>query len=601
MSQIDNYQEKVYYKDTNVKVTDLRITCNHVTIPVDKIDHYSINFRANNLLFAFTCFIASLIGVYIVVRYFSQWGYLGFILVILCFVWLRIEFASYVELFVTTAAGTSHNAGIGRDVFLEAVPRTAIHRILVQPSVRKKELGLQLQVEDKTGTPGELELSGRVLDGGKPVLTIPTRKVDAASGAVSLRVPWENPVLWGFGEYGAPHLYTLQMELKRDGKTVDVKHERFGFREVWIEGPHIMLNDHPIHMFSDWGHKATPYYYTEGWIRQWFGMIRDANMNHSRLHTHPHPTLILDLADEEGILITDEAGLHGSGGAQAADSPAYWEAARDHVRRFVQRDRNRPSVVMWSVENEMRWNRDRTDLAQRELPKLRALFHELDATRTAYHEGDTSLWNEHDLEIVSRHYGKECAGLGWWDRRQPLHSGEMSVYHYMGPNNTLHLAGDSAFASYAAVDAAAAQDTAHIVEAGRTLGVCNFGPWNLSCLENLRLETETVRLDYPDFTAPGVKPLQVPAHSSEFAFWREGPGYVPNHSFAIQKHAFRPLAVIDLSLRTGYFVGDRCQRTIQVVNDPPHNLDGLLECRLRRGHHTLWEKDLPLRIERGRV
>jgi len=104
MSQIDNYQEKVYYKDNNAKVTDLRITCNHVTIPVDKIDHYSINFRANNLLFAFTCFIACLIGVYIVVRYFSQWGYLGFILVILCFVWLRLEFSTYVELFVTAGA-----------------------------------------------------------------------------------------------------------------------------------------------------------------------------------------------------------------------------------------------------------------------------------------------------------------------------------------------------------------------------------------------------------------------------------------------------------------------------------------------------------------
>ena len=104
MSQIDNYEEKVYYKDNNAKVTDLRITCNHVTIPVDKIDHYSINFRANNLLFAFTCFFVALIGVYVTVRYFSQWGYLGFILVILCFVWLRLEFATYVELFVTAGA-----------------------------------------------------------------------------------------------------------------------------------------------------------------------------------------------------------------------------------------------------------------------------------------------------------------------------------------------------------------------------------------------------------------------------------------------------------------------------------------------------------------
>ncbi len=501
------------------------------------------------------------------------------------------------------------HSGIWQDVHLVERGDAYLDDVAIFTSTRQRRLETTLRVANTRQEPRRLRVELAVVrwergtDPDRLPAELQMGERDLVlrageSGELQFASSWPEAAWWS---PESPSLYQLRWTIREDDTVVERGYERFGFREVWIEGPHIMLNDHPVHMFSDWGHKATPYYYTEGWIRQWFGMIRDANMNHSRLHTHPHPTLILDLADEEGILITGEAGLHGSGGAQAADSPAYWDAARDHVRRFVQRDRNRPSVVMWSVENEMRWNRDQTDLTQRELPKLRALFHELDPTRTAYHEGDTSLWNEHELEIVSRHYGKECAGLGWWDRRQPLHSGEMSVYHYMGPNNTLHLAGDAAFASYAAVDEAAARDTAHIVEAGRTLGVCNFGPWNLSCLENLRLESETVHLDYPDLTVPGVKPLQVPAHSSEFSFWREGPGYVPNHSFAIQKHAFRPLAVIDLSLRTGYFVGDHCRRTVQVANDTPHDLDGLLECRLRRGLHTLWEKDVPLRVERGRV
>ncbi|MDX9979926.1 MAG: glycoside hydrolase family 2 TIM barrel-domain containing protein [Lentisphaeria bacterium] len=501
------------------------------------------------------------------------------------------------------------HSGIWQDVHLVERGDAYAEDVAIVTSTRKRTIAASLRVANARAEARELRVRLEVVrwQKGADADRLPaelhlgdgTVRLPAGGHAcVDVEQAWPEAAWWS---PESPVLHQLRWSIFENDRLVERGYERFGFREVWIEGPHIMLNDHPVHMFSDWGHKATPYYYTEGWIRQWFGMIRDANMNHSRLHTHPHPTLILDLADEMGILITGEAGLHGSGGAQAADCPEYWEAARDHVRRFVQRDRNRPCVIMWSVENEMRWNRDRTDLAQRELPRLRELFHQLDSTRTAYHEGDTSLWNERELEIVSRHYGKECAGLGWWDRKQPLHSGEMSVYHYMGPNNTLHLAGDAAFASYAAVDAAAATDTAHIVEAGRTLGVCNFGPWNLSCLENLRLENETVELDYPDYSAPGVKPLRVPAHSSEFSFWKEGPGYVPNHSFAIQKHAFRPLALIDLSLRTGYFAGQRCRRTLHLVNDTARDLDGLLECRLRAGLRTVWERDVPVSVERGRV
>ena len=52
-----------------------------------------------------------------------------------------------------------------------------------------------------------------------------------------------------------------------------------------------MLNNKPVHLFSDWGHKVTTYCYTKQWIESWFRMIKDGNMNHTRLHTCPHPSL----------------------------------------------------------------------------------------------------------------------------------------------------------------------------------------------------------------------------------------------------------------------------------------------------------------------
>ncbi|MDD5707273.1 MAG: glycoside hydrolase family 2 TIM barrel-domain containing protein, partial [Kiritimatiellae bacterium] len=479
----------------------------------------------------------------------------------------------------------SRHCGIWQDVHLVQRDAVRVDDVTIRTSFRERCLEIIWQLDNSTGEARTLEvcptihawdrLSRAALDSVDLPLPSFTIEVPANGGVThTVCVPWNDAKLW---QPESPNLYVLQTAIT-GGET---HRERFGFREVWIDGGDLMFNGYPLHLFSDWGHKLTPYCFTENWIRQWFGMIRDANMNHSRLHTHPHPELIMDLADEEGILITGETGIFGSGASLAADSPEFWDASRDHIRRFVRRDKNHPCVIMWSVENEARWNPHKTRQLDDTLPQLRKLFNALDPTRAAYHEGDSSLWNESEQEIISRHYYKACAGTGWWKRERPLHSGEMSLYHYAGPNNTAHLGGDRCWASFRAFDEAAARDTAMIIEAGRAAGVCCFGPWNLSCLENLRMDSEFVRLGYADYTTPGMKPLQVPPHSSEFSFWKAGvKGYTPNWSFAIQKTAFRPFAVIDLSQRSGYFTDARLKRRVFVANDTAADVRGVLNCML---------------------
>jgi hypothetical protein len=345
-------------------------------------------------------------------------------------------------------------------------------------------------------------------------------------------------------------------------------------------------------------------HHTEAWNRCWFDMMRKENMNHSRLHTHPHPDLILDLADEKGIFITGETAIHGSGGEQAADEDPYWEAAREHVARFIQRDKNHPSLLLWSVENEMRWNQDKSDKTKQELPKLYQLFRDIDPTREAYHEGDSSLWNEGEQAIMSRHYGKECGGYGWWDKSRPLHAGEMSTYHYMGPNTNFHTGGgDELWASYEKVVEAAARETQWIIEAGRTQGTAAFGPWNISCLCNLRMHGEKVTLDYKDWTAPGLKPQFIQPHSAEFEFWKDsGEIYTPmGDTNAIQARAFRPFALIDLSHRRSYFGGKTVDRTLYLVNDTISDQSGTVSIQLLRGKEILHQESFSVEIGRGRV
>jgi len=529
------------------------------------------------------------------------------------------------------------HSGIWQDVWLVERADVYLSDITIRTSTRTGTLSAIFEVANASQRSRQVRLLPEVVTweknrdpGDAPVeLTLPAYELRLDAGEVAtyeVSAPWPDAEWWyperpklyqirttisDLEPHTAPHLLTGDRDTRpaspQPGSPLETTYERFGFREVWIEGPAIMLNGYPLHLFSDWGHKWTPYYYTEGWIRQWFGMIRDANMNHSRLHTHPHPRIYLDLADEEGILITGETGLHGSGGAQAASSPAYWEAAHDHVRRFVRRDKNHPSIVLWSVENEMRWNTKREEnraeieMIQEQLPTLRALFEELDPTRPAYHEGDSSLWNEKAQPIISRHYGKECAGIGWWDRTQPLHSGEMALYHYAGPNNTLHLGGDAVYASFVEIDRSAATDAAWIIEAGRTLGVSCFGPWNLSCLENLRASRKDMTLPYTEFNTPGVKPLRVPAHASEFEFWETGNGYTPNASFAIQARAFRPFAIIDRSLRSAYFAGRTFARELFVINDTPEPVDGVLTVTLCHTRNQIAVRRYSLSLGRGDI
>ncbi len=498
------------------------------------------------------------------------------------------------------------NSGIWQDVWLEERGEVRVAAVSIRTSTRTRILDVCWTITNDSKSVRSVTLAPCVVPWARqgdplatpPVLVLSERVVQVpASGTVEVRLSqeWAEAVWW---EPCRPQLYQLVSRL--DGEGGEVQIERFGFREVWIEGPALMLNDHPLHLFSDWGHKLTPFHQTEQWIRKWFGMMRDANLNHTRLHTCPHPTLVLDLADEEGILVTDEAGLHGSGGSQAADDPRYWLAARDHVRRFVARDRNRPCVVLWSVENEMRWNGDSTDLAKRELLHLRQLFNELDPTRPAYHEGDSTLWSEHDQTIISCHYGKLCSGLGWWNQRQPLSSGEMALYHYSGPNNVCHLAGDQAWSDFKAVDSAAALDAALIIESGRTIGVSCFGPWNLSALQNLRSHPAVI-LTYPDWSAPGVKPLRVAAGSSEFRFWEGGAGYTPAAGFNIQAQAFRPLALIDRHRRRGYRAGGRFRRELFLVNDTPGAVAGCVDVLIARDNEVLASVRFPVEAGRGQV
>jgi hypothetical protein len=98
--------EKIYYKDESAKITDLRITCNHVTIPIEKIENVTVDFKTVTLGMAFTLFATALIAVYIGCIYCLGFCWIGIFFAIIALAWLKIVYKNYIELKVSTGTAT---------------------------------------------------------------------------------------------------------------------------------------------------------------------------------------------------------------------------------------------------------------------------------------------------------------------------------------------------------------------------------------------------------------------------------------------------------------------------------------------------------------
>jgi hypothetical protein len=488
-------------------------------------------------------------------------------------------------------------AGIWQDVTLEW--RSAVHiaDVTIVTSVRESRIAITYEVRNTGPAPFAGVLSASVYDGERIALSLPPAEVDVAPGEgrqVALAMPWTDYQPWQVED---PHLYHLVSELRNGSQIVDVLVTRFGFREVWIEGHRIMLNGRSQRWYGEWCHKAHAHWLRPEYVRQWYQQLRDAHMNYVRMHTFPHPEYFLDIADEMGVLVCQETALYGSFEG-ALDTPRLWPAAAAHVRRMVRRDKNHPSLVLWSVENEMRWALRTMPRAREELPRLRELFNTLDPTRPAYHEGDSAIWSEKQQPIISRHYGPSCHGWGWWEQDRPLHAGEMGRWHYGSPFTALLWAGDEVYADYEAMCHSIAKDAARIIELGRAHEVSCLFVWNTSGLDNFR-PAEAKTFHWPNPSAPYAKPLAHRPYESEYAWWSDGPGYRPGPSFELIRHAQRPLALVVWQERTQCYTNRYVPHKVFLVNDLPETVSGELRVRLQQDGRVLWEAREGLSIRPG--
>ena len=490
---------------------------------------------------------------------------------------------------------TQNHCGIWQDVFFEEYPEFYISDLTIQTSIRDNMLTLMVEITNLGKNEVASGIEFLIKDGLRKVLDFKEADIRVLPGqsvTVSISKEWNTYVPWSPNH---PKLYVLTAALCASGDAVS---ERFGFREFWINAHRFMLNGKPIHLSGDWGHKLSFDSYRPEYIRQWFGMLKDANMNYVRLHSYPHPEIVLDIADEMGILVSHESAWHFGAGSALRDQ-RLWENAFDHVRRIIRRGKNHPCIILWSIGNETRWSGD-VEASIKLGEALRKLYNELDPTRPAYHEGDSSLWDERFVDIISRHYGVECTGEDWWDKSRPLHVGEMSKHHYGQPLENLIFGDDTVYSSYIKCSEAIAKEAADIIEQARANEVGCICPWNLSCLDNYRPLTSEERLEWPDYSTPGVKPLRCAPYGPEFN-WLENDskGYVEGPSFPIIAHAYRKIAAVIRERLSGAYNDELVSHTVTIVNDSGGMLKGSLAVCVMHNGETIFNDNRPIEVASG--
>jgi len=311
-------------------------------------------------------------------------------------------------------------SGIFREVYLFAAPgvhlRDARIQTLLDADYRDAALDLQVRLKNYTSAASAgARVTARLVDAdggvvfeqnvGSPA-ELPPGGETALAAAVNVSAPHK----WSAED---PYLYTLLLSLHAGDQLLEVLRFAVGFRKVEVRGGMFLFNGAPIKLQGVNRHDSHP---DLGHVIPYESMVQDIlvmkqhNINTVRTSHYPNDPRWLDLCDHYGLYVIDEADVecHGFGIVndlnQISDDPE-WEAAYlDRAERMVERDKNHPSVIIWSLGNESGYGANHRAMAD--------WVHRRDPTRLVHYEGATGWGNREGkpnqgvVDIVSVMYPK---------------------------------------------------------------------------------------------------------------------------------------------------------------------------------------------------
>jgi len=258
-------------------------------------------------------------------------------------------------------------SGLERDVLLFAVPEVHVADFEANPGLDPDSGDGSLAVETIVANTGTSAASRTVrvdlLDTtGQSVLPSPLRSTVAigpgASGEARVSTTIRTPARW---TAETPNLYTLTLELlDGTGRTTEAVATRIGFRDVRVADGQLKVNGVPLTIRGVNRHEHDPQtgrVVSAQRMRDEIAVMKAHNINAVRTSHYPDHERWYELTDSLGLWIVDEANIesHGMGyrpEVTLGNDPAWREAHLDRTRRMVERDKNHPSVIVWSLGNE---------------------------------------------------------------------------------------------------------------------------------------------------------------------------------------------------------------------------------------------------------
>ncbi len=292
--------------------------------------------------------------------------------------------------------------GLTRDVSVVTVPQSFIDDFdlhLDRPT-RSTIEGYVHVADAAPGTPVSVSI---------PELKLHTSGATDALGRVSISLPTQKLSLWSPEN---PKLYHVVLHSGTDTLTDEI-----GFRTIETSGSRILLNGKPIVLHGICIHAEAPFrtgrVNTDTDVSTIFGWVKDLGANYVRLAHYPHDQRMTRAADRLGILVWSEVPVYW---AEQFDNEAVFQKSQQQIHEMIRRDRDKASVILWSIANETPNTPARTAF----LTRSANFVHQQDPTRLVtaallvHGEGDTKYIDDplgKALDVIGfNEY------IGWYER-----------------------------------------------------------------------------------------------------------------------------------------------------------------------------------------
>lgn len=314
-------------------------------------------------------------------------------------------------------------SGIIRPVTLEILDRVHLDpdSLAVTTPVASAERGVvavKASVANRSRKRQAIELVSRVVSPRGETLAEAVERRAVRPGArleANQSLELSRPLLWS---PDSPNLYTLVQQVRVGGATVDERRTRFGIRTVTFDAETGMrINGEPIEMRGGNFHHDNYMLGAAGWPdadRRKVALMKAAGYNAIRSAHNPASQATLDAADELGMLVIDEAFDAWNKSKRDQDYARFFAANwESDLESLIVSGRNHPSVVMWSIGNEI--PESGTDLGIETARRLSARVKALDPTRPvtqAINNGQPLSTNQAAvLDVVGYNYHAELFAL----------------------------------------------------------------------------------------------------------------------------------------------------------------------------------------------